>query len=685
MTKEQTMEHSALLAQTLAQENINVVRAREKTASFDLKTRTLTIPVWDNMDADVERMLIEHEVGHALFTPENYGETITVRPSLRYALNVVEDVRIERKFKEQYPGSRNDFAIASKKLRETDFFEIADRDLTVLNLIDRMNLFFKLGAACGVKFGRDEVDFISRARTIETFEGSVALAESILEFMSSKREEQKEKEQQQDTGAGGESNADPAKNELPSDGADADDSESDESETSGSNTHSGEEDESTACSCEEDAYDKSSAESYRAETVDTYEQKLGEMTGTNSMDVQVTDIHGDAGLHKKLNACFVSHKEVLANVFALRTTAAHKQHLFDNQTPFKTTRSKITNQVNHLVSQFEMRQAAKMYALREPRRTGALDIDKIAQYRVRDDVFLTKTVVPEGKNHGMVMLLDWSGSMRTVGIDRKSMVQVIQLVMFCRRVGIPYRVFAFSENNKFEMLELFSDRQTKTEQQQMFVFACNDSIQRAFPMARTPLAHALVFLQDYLGKFKAEYKIDKLNLITFTDGVNSTSVAPLSEYRRTHYIQDPVTKKRYRIQDPEMRNRMQQRIAECNAYFSILRDRYNCKIISFFIHATTGNIAKTIYYSGCYDRAQAQEYNSKLYPGFSKKGFASYTGFGRDEIFLIKGDALATNELGARGVSNNMTAAEIARTLKMNAKSATTGKILVEKFVEAIA
>lgn len=668
------MEHSALLAQTLAQENINVERARTRTASFDLKSRTLTIPVWDNMDADVERMLIEHEVGHALFTPVVYGEIVQSRPSLRYALNVVEDVRIERKFKEQYPGSRNDFAVASKKLRETDFFEIAERDLSMLNLVDRMNLFFKLGAACGVKFARDEVDFISRARTVETFEDALALAESIVEFMSAKREEQKEKEKCQQ----------PQTTDEDGEPADEDEEEDVESPLGGQTADDSVPDSSERIDSESDG-DETDPGEFRAETVDTYEQKLGEMAGVDRMDVQITDVHEDDELHKKLDTCFVSYKEVLATVFAERERQPYKQRLFDDQTPFKNLRAKVIKQVNHLVSQFEMRQAAKMYALREPRRTGSLDIDKIAQYRVRDDVFLTKTTVPGGKNHGMIMLLDWSGSMHLGGLDKNSMDQVIQLVMFCRRVGIPYRVFAFSERDTFEMLELFSDRQTKTEQQQMFVFACNESIERAYPMGRTPLAHALVFLQDYMGKFKADYKIDKLNLITFTDGACTTSVAPISVYRRTHYIQDPVTKKRYRIQTPEMGTTMQQKIAECNAYFSILRDRHDCKIISFFIHIGGGRVAKTIFYSGCYDKSQAHELNTKLQPEFGKKGFTSYTGFGRDEIFLIRGESLATNELGAQGVSSDMTAAAIARRLKTNAKSATTGKILVEKFVEAIA
>lgn len=146
-----------------------------------------------------------------------------------------------------------------------------------------------------------------------------------------------------------------------------------------------------------------------------------------------------------------------------------------------------------------------------------------------------------------------------------------------------------------------------------------------------------------------------------------------------------MTKKRYRIQTLEMSTIRQQKIAECNAYFSILRDRHDCKVISFFIHTSGAKLPETIFYAGCYDKSQVYDISAKVKPEFAKNGFVSYRGFGRDAIFLIKSESLATAEFDARGVSNDMTPAAIARRLKTNAKSATTGKILVEKFVEAIA
>ena len=51
--------------------------------------------------------------------------------------------------------------------------------------------------------------------------------------------------------------------------------------------------------------------------------------------------------------------------------------------------------------------------------------------------------MPDGKNHGVIMLVDWSGSMYDA--IRETYEQSIVLTMFCRRVGIPHRVYAFTD------------------------------------------------------------------------------------------------------------------------------------------------------------------------------------------------------------------------------------------------
>ena len=46
-----------LSARLLATENLSVVRARTRTASFDVKSRVLTLPLWKDMTPEIEENL----------------------------------------------------------------------------------------------------------------------------------------------------------------------------------------------------------------------------------------------------------------------------------------------------------------------------------------------------------------------------------------------------------------------------------------------------------------------------------------------------------------------------------------------------------------------------------------------------------------------------------------------------
>ena len=43
-------DRKSLLAKLLAAENINIQHTKTKTAYFDLKSRTLNCPIWEDMD-----------------------------------------------------------------------------------------------------------------------------------------------------------------------------------------------------------------------------------------------------------------------------------------------------------------------------------------------------------------------------------------------------------------------------------------------------------------------------------------------------------------------------------------------------------------------------------------------------------------------------------------------------------
>ena len=70
------LEVKGNLAKLLATENIVVQHNNVKTASFDVKNRILTLPIFKEQSGDVYDMLIAHECSHALFTPYKEWEGI---------------------------------------------------------------------------------------------------------------------------------------------------------------------------------------------------------------------------------------------------------------------------------------------------------------------------------------------------------------------------------------------------------------------------------------------------------------------------------------------------------------------------------------------------------------------------------------------------------------------------------
>ena len=96
--------------------------------------------------------------------------------------------------------------------------------------------------------------------------------------------------------------------------------------------------------------------------------------------------------------------------------------------------SHIKRDVNFMVQQFEMRKSADAYARTAVHKTGELNVDALYNYKLTDDIFLRQNVTPDGKNHGMVMLLDWSGSMCNIAVS--TVKQIIVLAQFCRKVQL---------------------------------------------------------------------------------------------------------------------------------------------------------------------------------------------------------------------------------------------------------
>jgi hypothetical protein len=171
----------SILAKLLASENIRIEHQKVATAAFNLQDRALILPIWKEMSADLYDLLIGHEIGHALYTPAaGWHDAITDGGNgIKSFLNILEDARIERKVKDKYPGIRKNFYAGYKELFERNFFGVEGRDLDTLRFIDRVNLYYKVGAFLNIQFSEDEKAILRRIDVLETWDDVSALATEL--------------------------------------------------------------------------------------------------------------------------------------------------------------------------------------------------------------------------------------------------------------------------------------------------------------------------------------------------------------------------------------------------------------------------------------------------------------------------------------------------------------------------
>lgn len=109
---------------------------------------------------------------------------------------------------------------------------------------------------------------------------------------------------------------------------------------------------------------------------------------------------------------------------------------------FAEMTKKEKSAVDLMVRQFELRKAAKDFARQSSCKTGRISPRHLAKYKFSEDIFDRVTIKRDEKNHGIVILLDWSGSMSPIIAEVVS--QVGGILQFCRRAGIPAEVYFFN-------------------------------------------------------------------------------------------------------------------------------------------------------------------------------------------------------------------------------------------------
>ena len=600
------------LAKLLATENISVEHKKVRTAYFDLKNRLLVVPIFKDMNKDILDLLLSHEIGHALFTDMNEWRVAVEEEKIPHSfLNVIEDARIEKLVKRKYPGLSQTFIRGYRDLIANDFFKTKDRDLDDMLLIDRLNMHFKSSfVESDIYFTEPELQIVDRMTNLETFDEVKKLAKELADYCNEEAEtkqmndieftddgepldldsedsdqEQEQEQQEGDTNAEEENKEEENENEGNSE-TDTTSSESDtDEEKKEEEKQEDKQDIGRNAGTQSDTITDESVpqepKQVQPETDQAWQETSKDLLDSKCKDNEYFNIHE----YKNLKDYVVDYKKVLNDFKSNRIDQFKRSDTYITSytrliAEYKKFVKNQNKAVNYMVKEFEMKKAAHAYSRSKQDKSGVIDPLKLHGYKYNDDIFKRLTLLPDGKNHGLMMFIDWSGSMS----DKMAATihQLMNLTMFCKKVQIPFEVYAFSNNTSYRgdrggkdsknfypqpvyenndisidthmiLLNLVSSRMSAAEYDQGMTNLYYLSIKyeqdryyyrrrsmsyingetydddwkgnlhgtpRGYNLSSTPLNDCIMASMKMVPAFQKRYNIDKMNTVFLTDGMS---------------------------------------------------------------------------------------------------------------------------------------------------------------------
>ena len=522
-------EIKSQLAKLLATEDLVVENKNVSTACFDVVNRVLTLPMWKRASNAVYDMLVGHEVGHALHTPtDDWDDTIP-----KQFVNVTEDVRVEKLMKRRYAGLSKTFYNGYKELSEQDFFCIGGEDISKMNLADRINLYYKIGRFVDVPFSDEELVIRQQVEDAETFVQAVEAARVLHKFCKDAQEtdskEEPEATVESEEPGGDKTDQEKAQEDIEESLKEQEEEGKEESDLD-TPSYSKEQQPEPEPTVSTDTAFEDGVESLNSDTEGM------ENTYVEHPDFKVEDVVADVSdVQGLLDESFNLQKEDWPTIFE----GIDKQ--YDD---FKKSSQR---EVNYLVKEFEMKKSADAYSRSTISKTGTLDCTKLHTYKFNEDLFKKVSVIPDGKNHGLIFILDWSGSMANIMMD--TVKQLYNLVWFCNKVNIPFEVYAFSNyfrtkeyddhhkliqrntlyiSQDFCLMNVLSSRVKKIDldghMKNFYRVVAgirnyfSYTVPNQFCLGGTPLYESFTALHKIIPHFQSTNKIQKVQCVILTDG-----------------------------------------------------------------------------------------------------------------------------------------------------------------------
>ena len=714
------MHNNSSLPKLLAKENISIRHGNYQTPWFDIKNRVLGLPLWKDMGKDIYDLFVGHEVGHALETPyegwHDSPEKLSGCP--RSYINVIEDARIERKIKSRYPGLVGPFSRAYESLYNDNFFGTDNIDLDNLKVIDKINLQAKVGSHINVEFNDEEQILMNRAMNTNDFQEVLELVKDVVAYDKANEKEEEKDQNEENSNTNDDSNDFEESEGDSSSLTDEPENSSQEEENAPSQSSTNDDEDDTQESEKESSLSKGHDGEKQLESItdQNFRENESEFIDLNELGQQCLTI---SDINKEIrNMITVDYKDLKAE----RLARIQSEDFFDDQKEemerakllYPAYMKTVKRSVGIAVKEFETRKAATQWAKATTAKTGVIDVNKLFSYKTNEDIFKQTTRLYDAKNHGMIMLIDYSGSM--YDSLPKVLEQLIHLVLFCKQVNIPFDVYAFTTGNRninwYDLKEkglmfdgdidlddismplLTSSKLKKSEFEDSLLSLYTRSvvsqwtgramIGKSEDFGSTPLNQALLVTTHLIKDFRIKNQIEKMNLIVFSDG-EANSIRTYSDNTLINNKFDTCPNWKGininvdgKIINCKGNNKVTQGLLEN------LRKRYNVNCIGFFM--ADDNRAFNSKIDQIEDSHWAQEERSEASKEYRKnKCVIRKDALGYNEFYLIKGG----NNLSAADddleVSSDQTKGQMASAFKKYSKSKKQNKVLMTTFGRAVA
>ena len=763
------LEVKSNLAKLLANENITIQHNNVKTASFDVKNRVLTLPIFKEKSGDVYDMLIAHECAHALWTP--YSQWKGIEDSeLRSYVNVLEDCRIDLLIQAKYPGVVRNYQNGFDILEKQNFFGITGKDINKeFMIIDKINLRSKSLQRMPFIFTPEDNLWLAKVDALKTFDDVLVLAKELLDWQKEQVEQMQklpdfdshpliksydlgddeddfdDEDDQQDGDGNGEGNGSDTKesddeadelNDYNNFGDQKADDEKD-SNQSGDNGQSKENIKSNEAK-ESDRFAKGaggdgSMKKLKSITDDSFTQKQEELQDKKSRGfrygkIPTPNLGKDGNLTSWKTFLSDMEKYKVKNLKDYSGTKSYVEYL-DKEFKKFTKENKKT--VMYLVKEFEMKKAATAYKRASTDKTGIIDPLKLPQYQYNEDIFKKLTIIPDGKNHGMMMLLDWSGSMSDVLFN--TVKQLINLVEFCRKVNIPFEVYFFTSERSYSEVEkngfthnngdwffenfhlvnclshrmnkkqadlalktlfhmgmYFDDRYTWNRRnafdQDADALAASNSygIPNKYYLGNTPLNESLIYMDKLIPMFRKKYGIEKMTFITLTDGAGNSPRGKIfgsdkSEYDDEEYHRQKV----YQIGKSKFVGSYSN---FTNNLLSHLQKEHKCNVIGFYVIKRVKRWDIEKYINNYKDYSDKINQYNKLRKELTRDKAIAVNADGYNKFFILDGKKLAVESFDMGNVEvKKGTPSELKRIFGKSMANRLVSRVVLNKFIKEVA